>query len=97
MTTLSWTPRLFAAALAVLAGAQAFAVDAFAAKEKFERSKPHVNVGTIGQTDQGRLAPGANNFVPQPILTPRPGLGVGAPMPMQTAPMPMPTPNMPSQ
>ena len=24
------------------------------AKEKFERSKPHVNVGTIGHVDQGK-------------------------------------------
>ena len=24
------------------------------AKAKFERSKPHVNVGTIGQVDQGK-------------------------------------------
>jgi len=27
------------------------AVDAMAAKEKFERTKPHVNVGTIGHVD----------------------------------------------
>jgi len=24
------------------------------AKEKFERTKPHVNVGTIGHVDQGK-------------------------------------------
>ena len=28
------------------------AADAMAAKEKFERTKPHVNVGTIGNVDQ---------------------------------------------
>ena len=91
MTPQSRTLRLFAAALAVLAGAQALAFDALASKEKFVRSKPHVNVGTIGQTGGGRIAPGPNAYVPQPILTPRPGPGAGAPMPMQTAP----TPNMP--
>ena len=25
------------------------------AKEKFERSKPHVNIGTIGHVDHGKL------------------------------------------
>ncbi|MCE3228589.1 MAG: hypothetical protein K0S32_3140 [Bacteroidetes bacterium] len=25
------------------------------AKEKFDRSKPHVNIGTIGHVDHGRL------------------------------------------
>ena len=27
------------------------------AKEKFERNKPHVNIGTIGHVDHGALAP----------------------------------------
>ena len=54
------------------------------AKEKFERTKPHVNVGTIGHVDRGKAAPGAQTFVPQPVLTPRPNFG--APMPMQGAP-----------
>ena len=30
--------------------------NSFAAKEKFERTKPHVNVGTIGQVEQGGAA-----------------------------------------
>ncbi|MGI9385042.1 MAG: hypothetical protein ACR2PO_17965 [Methyloligellaceae bacterium] len=81
MSNQSQTPRLLAAALAVLAGTQLLAFNAQAAKEKFERTKPHVNVGTIGQAEPGRIAPGPNAFVPQPILTPRPGLGIGAPMP----------------
>ena len=29
---------------------------AHAAKEKFERSKPHVNVGTIGHVDHGKTS-----------------------------------------
>jgi GTPase len=29
-------------------------VDAMAAKETFERNKPHVNVGTIGHVDQDK-------------------------------------------
>lgn len=28
--------------------------DAMAAKEKFERTKPHVNIGTIGHVDNGK-------------------------------------------
>ena len=78
--------RLLAAALAVLAGAQALSIDAKAAKAKFERKKPHVNVGTIGHVDHGKTAPSAHTFVPQPILTPRPGPGVGSPMPPPTMP-----------
>ena len=27
------------------------------AKEKFDRSKPHVNVGTIGHVDHGKTTP----------------------------------------
>ena len=27
------------------------------AKEKFERSKPHVNIGTIGHVDHGKTTP----------------------------------------
>ena len=33
--------------------------NSFAAKEKFERTKPHVNVGTIGQIDDTKQ-PGNN-------------------------------------
>lgn len=42
--------KLAGAALLTLAALQISAFDAFAAKEKFQRSKPHVNVGTIGTT-----------------------------------------------
>ncbi len=38
------------AAVLALAALQISAFDAFAAKEKFTRNKPHVNVGTIGTT-----------------------------------------------
>jgi hypothetical protein len=38
------------AVLLALAALPLSAPDAFAAKDKFERSKPHVNVGTIGTT-----------------------------------------------
>jgi hypothetical protein len=38
------------AALLTLAALQISTFDAFAAKEKFVRNKPHVNVGTIGTT-----------------------------------------------
>ena len=27
------------------------------AKQKFERTKPHVNIGTIGHIDHGKTAP----------------------------------------
>jgi len=30
------------------------------AKEKFERKKPHVNVGTIGHVDHGKTSPTAH-------------------------------------
>lgn len=42
--------KLAGAAVLALAALQLSAPDAFAAKDKFERSKPHVNVGTIGTT-----------------------------------------------
>ena len=32
------------------------------AKEKFERTKPHVNVGTIGHVDHGKTTLTARNF-----------------------------------
>nr|WP_086430069.1 GTP-binding protein [Neisseria meningitidis] len=36
------------------------------AKEKFERSKPHVNVGTIGHVDHGKttLTPNSTSVPP---------------------------------
>jgi hypothetical protein len=43
--------RLAAMALATTFALPLLAVDAMAAKEKFERTKPHVNVGTIGHVD----------------------------------------------
>jgi hypothetical protein len=43
---------LTGAAAAATVALPLFAVDAMAAKEKFQRTKPHVNVGTIGNVDQ---------------------------------------------
>jgi hypothetical protein len=43
--------RLFVAAVVTLFASQAFVSGAMAAKEKFERTKPHVNVGTIGNDE----------------------------------------------
>jgi len=45
--------------LAIVAFAASFttpflSADAMAAKEKFERNKPHVNIGTIGHVDNGK-------------------------------------------
>ena len=42
--------KLAGAAVLALAALQVSAFDAFAAKEKFTRNKPHVNVGTTGTT-----------------------------------------------
>jgi len=42
---------LTGAAVAATLALPFFAVDAMAAKEKFQRTKPHVNVGTIGHVD----------------------------------------------
>lgn len=47
--------RLAMVALAASFASPLFTANAMAAKEKFERKKPHVNVGTIGNVDQ---APG---------------------------------------
>jgi hypothetical protein len=44
--------KLATMALAAMVALAFLAADAMAAKEKFERTKPHVNVGTIGQVDQ---------------------------------------------
>lgn len=43
--------RFAALALATMVALLLLAADAMAAKEKFERTKPHVNVGTIGHVD----------------------------------------------
>jgi hypothetical protein len=48
--------KLAGAALLTLAALQLSAFDAFAAKEKFTRSKPHVNVGTTGTTSSQSTA-----------------------------------------
>jgi hypothetical protein len=45
-------------ALLALAALQISAFDAFAAKEKFTRSKPHVNVGTTGPSSSQSTADG---------------------------------------
>ena len=42
------------------------------AREKFERNKPHVNIGTIGHVDHGQTTLTANiplelDFLPKPI------------------------------
>lgn len=44
--------RLAMVALAASFASPLFTADAMAAKEKFQRTKPHVNVGTIGNVDQ---------------------------------------------
>ena len=37
------------------------------AKQKFERTKPHVNIGTIGHIDHGKTTPdGGHHEVPGP-------------------------------
>lgn len=46
--------RYLMATMAVAFVLAASTDSAFAAKEKFVRSKPHVNVGTIGHVDQGK-------------------------------------------
>jgi hypothetical protein len=51
-----------AAFLAILAiGLQMSAPPAMAGKEKFQRTKPHVNAGTLGSTSSGP-APGASGY-----------------------------------
>jgi hypothetical protein len=50
MARLSRSVKLAGAVLLALGALQISAPDAFAAKEKFVRNKPHVNVGTIGTT-----------------------------------------------
>jgi hypothetical protein len=63
--------RLAAMTLATATALPLLAADAMAAKEKFERTKPHVNVGTIGHVDNpnpaeltapaGETTPTSNN------------------------------------
>jgi len=50
------TPTFLFASFAAVAFAQLAAGEAEAAKEKFERTKPHVNVGTIGHVPQGQTS-----------------------------------------
>ena len=50
--------KLAGAALLALAALQISAFDAFAAKEKFTRNKPHVNVGTTGPSSSQSTAEG---------------------------------------
>ncbi len=52
---------------AIAAGGLSLSEPAEAAKEKFERNKPHVNVGTIGHAD-GQ----SGNKTKQPELQPEP-------------------------
>lgn len=59
--------RLILAASLALFASQAFVTGAMAAKEKFERTKPHVNVGTIGKTETpGDLTTGQSTGVVVP-------------------------------
>ncbi len=69
-------PAALALAVAGFPGA------AYAAKEKFERTKPHVNVGTIGHVDHGassaqpwRKRPGLI-VLDEPDDTPSPAFGM---------------------
>ena len=41
------------------------------AKQKFERNKPHINIGTIGHVDHGKTTPYSsdNNSAPSEIRT----------------------------
>ena len=50
MVDRSQVMKLAGAALLTMFAMQLSAFDALAAKEKFTRTKPHVNVGTIGTT-----------------------------------------------
>ena len=52
MNTSTVRARLTGAALAAMFALPFLAADAIAAKEKFQRSKPHVNVGTIGHVEE---------------------------------------------
>jgi hypothetical protein len=63
--------RLIGSGLVTTVALAVLSVDAMAAKEKFQRSKPHVNVGTIGSPDSGQqdnlIAPmGTGTASPQP-------------------------------
>ena len=42
------------------------------AKEKFERNKPHVNIGTIGHVDHGKTTLTAAPWCWPPAAMPRP-------------------------
>jgi hypothetical protein len=53
MDNFSRSTRLILCVAIALLAAQTLASGAMAAKEKFERTKPHVNVGTIGHVDDG--------------------------------------------
>jgi len=46
-----------------------FVREAAMSKEKFERSKPHVNVGTIGHVDHGKTTLTARRKTSQPSIT----------------------------
>jgi len=76
--------RAWCAALALVA-AQVAASGALAQKEQFQRTKPHVNIGTIGNTQpqSGNLAGQAAE-----IVCPEPGtpLPPGATLPEECVP-----------
>ena len=50
MFSRSYAMQLAGAALLAIGALHIAASDAMAAKEKFTRNKPHVNVGTVGST-----------------------------------------------
>ena len=56
---------------------------AHAAKETFQRTKPHVNVGTIGHVDHGKASLG--NTGPARASAPRPNATI-MDQPMNSAP-----------
>ena len=59
------TVKILTIATAAALAAPLLTVDAMAAKEKFERTKPHVNVGTIGN--------GGSSENPNNLATPQGG------------------------
>ena len=62
---------------------------AHAAKAKFERTKPHVNVGTIGHVDHGKTS--LNNTGRARASAPKPNVTV-MDQPMNSAPAGLQTP-----
>ena len=66
MASLSHAAKLVGVALIAIGALLIAASDAMAAKEKFTRNKPHVNVGTIGSTSQPSGPGGVTSAPSQP-------------------------------